>query len=493
MASVFKTRSKKTGKLHPYWRFRYRGSTGKWESGTGWTDRKQTLQHANKLEADARAIRKGEIAGPESWLKHRNKPITEVVKEYMAAGRMNGGRGGRPWEEQNAGLKERYLAWWIKELSLNVLSDIELGPVNKKLQELLKTLAPKSVSLRVEALRSLCLWALKFKLMRENPLHGLTALDTRPSADERHRALDEQEVARLLIFAPPERRLWYQVALETGYRVGELRALKVSDFDQFGPSLPLGADFTKNRKAAKQPITRELAEKLAVLVAGRGTGEPLLGIPTTTACRKIKADYEAADVDLLTDAGRATWHSLRKVFVNNLTRSGADLKTVMELARHSSASMSMDIYASAKPALLRAAAESAAGYIKNAVTAVIEQNRNQVIAVNESASDLPMKKDKFRMVPATGFEPLQANGHNLENSKTSTDVSGTSEGVPQNSEDITKTTPDTSLTQADINSASACRTDIENVVSSLRNVWPKLSIADQLAILRIINKGRSGT
>ena len=36
-------------------------------------------------------------------------------------------------------------------------------------------------------------------------------------------------------------------------------------------------------------------------------------------------------ISATTDSGKASWHSLRKCFVNAVVRSGADLKTVMEL------------------------------------------------------------------------------------------------------------------------------------------------------------------
>lgn len=50
--------------------------------------------------------------------------------------------------------------------------------------------------------------------------------------------------------------------------------------------------------------------------------------------------------------------------LNNVIRSGADLKTVMELAWHSSAKMSMDVYAKPKPSLLKNAVASVAAKIK---------------------------------------------------------------------------------------------------------------------------------
>jgi integrase len=412
MACVYRQK-RPGGGFYREWRFKYKDAAGAWKYGIGWIDKQKTKDHASSVESEARAIRKGEKSSPPSWLKNRNKPIKEIIEAYMAWGRACGGKGGRPWQRQNGRLKETCLTWWVEQLGLTVLADIDLARVEKELRVLSEKLAPKTVYLRFEALRSLCQWSIKRGFLGESPLRGLAALDVR--AKTPHRALTEEETAQLLRVAPADRRVWYETALETGYRIGELTALRVRNLDQFGPSLPLGADYTKNRKDARQPITRELADKLLKLVEGKQPEEPMLGIPTSYGYKRLKTDLNAADIPLLTEEGKATWHSLRKVYVNNLIRTGADVKTVMELARHSAATMSMDVYASAKPALLRAAVESAAQHIRRTVEAEpcctgVASAKAVNGSDSDNGSDDPDLQD-LKVVRATGVEPARPCGH----------------------------------------------------------------------------------
>jgi integrase len=366
MANVYQTFDA-NGKAHPLWKYRYIDATGQRRSGTGWRDKTKTLNHARDLESECRAIRKGEKALPPSHLKHRNKPIGEIITDYMAWGRAQGGRYGRPWDEQNAVLKERALSWWVKELGLSILLDIDLVRVEKAAHGIIAGgLTPKTAALKVEALRSLCNWSVKRGLIGESPLRGIAKIHAKPK--DPHRPLNDIEVAGLLNAAPAHRRLWYEVALETGFRLNELRCLRVKDVDVFGSTLFLLADFSKDRKDHRQAITRDLAKRLSALGRDREPGDRLLGIPFgPDPAEYIGEDYVNGGVTISTPEGRATWHSLRKAFVNNVVRSGADLKTVMEAARHVTPELTMHTYASASPDLLRAAAEGAAERIKDAL------------------------------------------------------------------------------------------------------------------------------
>jgi len=408
MASVYR-RTLKTGKAEKVWRFKYKDHAGRWRYGKGWTDKQKTLDHANNVEAEHRAIRKGEkpILSPGQMLA--NRPIRDVISDYIAWGRTQGGRGGLPWDTQNATLKEGYLDWWVNELGLDVLADIQLADVEKTIRELLDRgdYAPKSIALRVEPLKSLCLWAVRRGYAPHDPLAALAKLDARPR--DPHRALTENEATRLLEAAPPHRQLWYEVAMSTGYRVSELRSLRVRDLDMNGLSLPLSADYTKNRKDARQPITRQLAERLFVLAKGKPADAPLLGIPSSKAWKGFKADLRAARIPVETSEGKASWHSLRKYFVNVLVRSGTDVKTLMELARHSSASLTMEVYASAEPKRLRAAVEAAAQHIsrqKNgSPCCTYGANKNTSQMVPDGSPTPAGSCGGRKMVGATGFEP----------------------------------------------------------------------------------------
>ena len=183
-----------------------------------------------------------------------------------------------------------------------------------------------------------------------------------------HRQLSDDEVRQLLGAAPEERALVYRTALVTGYRAGELRALCVRDLDMFKPSLRLAGEFTKNRRDAEQPITRKLAEQLQQLTKGREPDAPLLCMPKAeTVSENFDRDCATAKMKRVTNEGKATFHSFRVNYINAVVESGSDLKTIMTLARHGSAQMSMETYAKPKPERLQAAVEAVSEGVERAI------------------------------------------------------------------------------------------------------------------------------
>ena len=183
------------------------------------------------------------------------------------------------------------------------------------------------------------------------------------------------------------------------------------DLDLFGPSIFLCFDFSKDRKEHRQVIPRELADKLAELAKAKLPNDRLLGIPKgPDPAAYITEDYTRAGVKMSREEGRASWHSLRKVFINNVVQCGADLKTIMTLARHSSATMSMDVYAKAKPDLLRATAEAATERVKKAVAASAcctgVASAKVVNSESRASEGADMTLQELKMVGDTGFEPV---------------------------------------------------------------------------------------
>lgn len=70
-------------------------------------------------------------------------------------------------------------------------------------------------------------------------------------------------------------------------------------------------------------------------------------------------------------------------YINAVVQGGADLKTIMELARHSSATMSMSTYAKPNANRLRKAAEGASDTLLNVAASTTEEKR-QVVGVEQS-------------------------------------------------------------------------------------------------------------
>lgn len=374
MASVY--RQKRNGKDLAAWRFKYRDWAGDWKYGVGWLSKRKTMEHALALEAEHRAVRVGEKEAPPAWMEKRGTPFQEVVDAYLLWGNCQGGRYGRPWDDQNAALRKADLEWWRNELGLGTLADVDLGRVEEVIQAMFaRGLAPKTVASKVAAIRALVLWSIRRGFLKENPLVGMARMDTKALIP--HRPLTDPEVAALLKVAPPPRDAWYRCALGTGFRVAELRSLRCRDLDPFGPSLFLAAAFSKDRKDHRQPITKDLAQRLQALAEGKDPDVPLLGIPKAGSHKAnrydpsglLQKDLRAAGIPLSTHEGKTTWHSLRKAFVTNVVRSGADLKSCMALARHSTAALTMETYAAADPARLREVAEAAEERVEQAVLA----------------------------------------------------------------------------------------------------------------------------
>lgn len=354
---------------HKRWRYRYQDHRGRYVKGTGTDKKSETLRKARRLEIRAGEIRDGIRPAPKP--SDETRDWQESVEAYLAWGAAAGGWKGHGWAKQHRVQKRNTLDFWRKELAAGHIQDVRLEHVEKVLRGLQAGgLAGKTLQGYAEAIRSFCRWLCEpgRRWLAEDPLAALAAFNTKPKLP--HRAFEPDELQRLFgLPLPRERALLYRVALETGYRQKELRALKVGDVDAFGPSLPLAAEFTKNRTDARQPITPELLAELQWATKGQPATARLLWCPVKKwLARTFGKDLDAARItrELPGVKGRATFHSFRVNYVNAVIESGADLKTIMELARHGAASMSMETYAKPRSERLRTAAEAAAKAVQAA-------------------------------------------------------------------------------------------------------------------------------
>ena len=116
------------------------------------------------------------------------------------------------------------------------------------------------------------------------------------------------------------------------------------------PTLVRAAEFTKNRRAAVQPLPADLAADLSVYLKGKAGKRPVW--PGTWADRSadmLKLDLAAADVPVEVDGPEGPevrdFHALRNGFISDVLRTGADLKQAMTLARHSDPKLTAGRYA----------------------------------------------------------------------------------------------------------------------------------------------------
>lgn len=235
-------------------------------------------------------------------------------------------------------------------------------------------------------LRGLCGWLVDSGRLARNPVREVGKINV--DADQRHkrRAPERAEVAELFAWlaspaAPlrmgmggPCRALGYKVAMATGYRAGELRILTRGSFDLDAATVTLPAAEDKRRKGDRHPLPPWLVEELrAWFAAGDQTWA---GFPESRPGRLLRADLDAARTAWIAAGGDANsdflkyetvgpdgplfWdmHALRVFYITSLAEQpGMDLKTLMTLARHSTPQLSLNVYARAREANLRAATD----------------------------------------------------------------------------------------------------------------------------------------
>ena len=382
MAYLFKTRGS-DGKFT--WRYRIIDHTGKRKTFTGTRSKERTAELAAAEELKVKRIAAGLEAPPTSSRKHQHRPFDEVRDEYMAWGRAQGGKHGRPWSRIHAGKRDRALNWWKKQLGLEALADVD--GVLPRVEEALRTLQAnhtgKTLQNTAEALKSFCRWCVQRGYLAADPLRGLAPFNVTPETTRR--AMADDEVKKLMAAAPEHRRLLYEVALTTGLRANELRSLTVDDLDAEGCGLILHPEWTKNRKPGFQALPAALVTRLKAFIESGTAADlyrvslrrkgstmqvpehPLLFVGTHMA-RELDADLAAAKISKDAPGGKLDFHSLRVSFISRVIESGASVKEAMEAARHSTPNLTLNVYGRAKEGRLAEIAEHIGAGILTAET-----------------------------------------------------------------------------------------------------------------------------
>jgi integrase len=344
------------GKPHPKYRFWYIDAKGKRVWGTGTADPKETLRIARRLEDEQIRIKLNYVPEPKACDKPRS--FAETAKEYLDWGASQGGHGGRPWSSHHLEMRRRQLAFWLERLGITSIQEVTLPAVEAGLRDLQRSgRDPKNHKKRVpmtgkalhnysDSIHAFCRWAKARKYLAADPLEGLARFDITPKRIRR--ALTVEEIQKVLDAAEtPDDRLLFEVALCTGYRRGELRALQVKDFSPQRGTVSLPAALTKGRKDAVQPIPAQLVEKLTEVANHQQPTAPLLRIH----CRPHERLYRAlarAGVPKDGPEGRVDFHALRVAYATLVIESGATVKEAQTLLRHSTPNLTMNVYARAR-------------------------------------------------------------------------------------------------------------------------------------------------
>ena len=204
----------------------------------------------------------------------------------------------------------------------------------------------------LKACQQFCRWMVKDGRASQTPLEHLTPAKT---TSRKRIALEIEGIRQLLTYTDTagvsfglkgfQRSILYRVAMETGFRAGEIRCLKISDFDLKGGYVKLSGTHTKNGIDAEIPIRPELIEKLKSYFKGKLPQVQAFKMPyNTNLARMFRADLDSAKVKIESDTGLIDFHSLRHTFGSLLAASGCHPKTAQQLMRHSDINLTMSRY-----------------------------------------------------------------------------------------------------------------------------------------------------
>ena len=219
-------------------------------------------------------------------------------------------------------------------------------------------LGAETINHHVRAVKAFSRWLWRDGRAREHHLAHLATSNPEGDRRRRRRALTPEEAARLVQAAErgpmvkgmtgPDRARCYALALGTGFRASELASLTPERFDLTGDpaTATVPAAYTKNGREAVQPLPPALAARLAPWLATLPSGRPIFNMPERTA-EMIRVDLAAAGLEYETPSGFADFHSLRGVYISDLVASGASVKVCQTLARHSTPSLTIGLYAKA--------------------------------------------------------------------------------------------------------------------------------------------------
>lgn len=326
------------------------------DHGQAWARLRDLLRHREEHAAGIR----------DTYTDEAERPIAEHIAEWLEAVEANG-----TGQDQLDLLAVRVkhlaaLAGWKRvpditpETCLAALAKLQRG----------QNLSAQTRNHYLSHAKQFARFLWENKRLRDHPLLRLRKVKV--EADRRHdrRVPTDDEVQRLfwsarrqpdrLGMTGQQRMLGYQVAMAAGLRAMELRSLTRESFDLDAATVTVRAAYDKRRRKVTQPLPPWLVEELRAWFAAGG--QTWGAFPKDFPGRILQADLKTAGVAYKTDGPDGPlfldFHSLRSWYISALANQpNISPKTLMTLCRHSTADLTMRVYAKARLADCQAAVD----------------------------------------------------------------------------------------------------------------------------------------
>lgn len=376
MAGVYKRASDKTRGKSGKWTAWWLDDKGKKRSRAAFTDKGKSLEYAHDRERDARLVREG-IIDPKDRDRREAalRPIGGHVDDYLITLSSKGNTVKHCDDVRST------LTSFMREAGIPTLGGFDPFKVQTALGRLRETRSARTCNKTLGFVKAFVTWLYGADRIKDVP-RGLASIKPLNEAEDKRyerRSLTMAEIESLFSAAEsgppfestrgprkgprvvvwitgPERACLYRLAMGTGFRAEELRTLTPERFKLDGdePTVTVLACYAKNGKEAVQPITPELAAGLRPFVEGKPPGVPIIPIPMKTA-HMLRRDLSTAGIEVKTTAGLVDFHALRHSYITHLVNTGANIKIVQTLARHSTPTLTLGRYAHVEDGDLRKA------------------------------------------------------------------------------------------------------------------------------------------
>lgn len=257
--------------------------------------------------------------------------IAKRIEEYLAWGRVQGGKKGLPWGEGHDRHQEDHLRHWVDSLGLKTLSDVRQGSFDQEVARLAKRFAPNTVNHYANALTGICSWAVRAGYLPVSPIR-FRRLDKTPVSPRGAFTLDE--LRALFLGVPWARGLVYRTAYYLRFRRNECASLKVGSVLWGEGLMRLDYKDAKDRRTALKPIPSSLLKDLWEACAGREPSEPLFQWSKRHAARVLHRDMERLGIPVTLHGKKRDFHSLGHSTATSMDRHQVGPALASKYMRH---------------------------------------------------------------------------------------------------------------------------------------------------------------
>jgi integrase len=334
----------------------YVDNNGRRHRTKGYTDKAATEQLAAKL---GRAVALGAEGLVDQFREQKAKPLTEHVAAYISDLRAIGR------DDKYIDVMKQRLAILVKECGWTTLVDINSDSFmrwrearrdisHRGTRADLKGTSAATLNQFLDSARAFTNWCVLTSRIEgvsvgNRKVSTLLAGVGKVSGEKvrKRRALDDDQVAKLLAVAPADRALVYRVGLSIGLRRQEIEDLRWGDLrlGALPPYVQLREEATKSRRADRVHFAASLADKLRKHRPDDAddAARVFVRVPSLVLWQN---DLKAAGIPWADANGRrADFHGgTRKTLCSRMHRSGVPLAIAMRTMRHTDVKLTMVDY-----------------------------------------------------------------------------------------------------------------------------------------------------